>query len=1458
MNRNFTLIKPPALKSINPLRRFIYFCCCIISVLTIDNAYAQDGQLADDFSTGNTFSWVPATSGSTASFVNGRYTIKMALQTGGKYRGDLRKNGGVTFHAGTFPIVAIKFDKPPRANFFFDTNLGAFNNTNNNATKVVTPTGNIYYWDLSTGKLGTTTLSKTQATTLSTFQFKLADVVLTQEELAANDISYEVDWVRTFSSVDALRNFADPTGATPPQFEFTGEFSHPGLLHNTADLLRIKNQVANKYGRAYKSYELLVASNKSSSSYSKAGPFRLLTRDQAITVDGVAGGSVKDGVERDFLAAYYNALMWNITNNDLHAKKAIEIIDAYASTTTAIVGADAELNGLYGFMLANAAEIMRSTYPAWEASNILQCQNMLKSVFYPVIGNFRPCAHGNWDIICMKALMSIAIFTDDKPMFNKTINYYYYGEGNGSIDNYVLTEAGQLQESNRDQPHTMLALGSLAELAEMALKQGVDLYSASNNAIMRGYEYTSKYNLGYTVPYETSYDFCEKNYQDYTPEAISAVGRGGFRAVFEIAYNHYVFRKGLAMPSTYEVLGKMGPEGAPFGADNPGYGSLFFYLNPEPDYQFSGVLDDNFTSSPDSWIAATSGSSVSAVNGELNVSLVTQSTGKGRGDVKKNGSVELNTNNYPILAIKMKKPLVANVTFDTNLGAYGNGANKWTGKVGDDIYYYDLTKNFGLDKFLSTTGSTMLTTFQFKIADVSSGETSYQIDWVKTVKNIDDLVALNPTAGLVSDNFSNSTDNWSVNTTGASLTSENDNLRVTLAKQTNGSGRGDIKRNAGAVLYPVNYPIVAIKLKKPKTGNVTFDTSLGSFGNGSNKWTGKVGDDIYYYDMSKTGFGSAGTLLTKPTTLSLFQFKVADITSGETNYQVDWVKTVKSVNDLQALIAPAYQTISFQALDTMKVGAEDFSPAVSSSGLNVTYSSSNENTATVIDGKIRIVGAGTSEITATQRGNAEYFIADAVKRTLIVVKNSQTISFSPLADKKVGDEDFEPQASATSLLPVTYSSSDSSVAIILNGKIHLIGGGSTTITASQSGDYKFLAASPVSQALNVFVPPLVKAKNITIELDATGAAVITPADIDNGSESYNGVLNLTADKLSFNCSDIGPPVNVLLTGTDAKGYSNSVIAEVTVADNLKPVLVAPSSQSFCFAGSTYTVPALVASDNCGIASIVYSVNGATSRNGTGADVSGEFNTGVSIINWTATDIHGNISNAEVTLTVNPQLSSNIPDVYAMNSQTDEKNTIYLGYGPSSLTVNALPEGGSAPYSYLWNTGELTQSINVNTEGAYSVVITDAKGCQTSSSIQINVLDVRCGNSNDKVQVCHNGQTICVAQSAVQTHLEHGDKLGSCAPVASLSMAPVSMKLDETSDIAISVYPNPVSENLSMKIDKLQAGATAKLFDINGAEVISQQITSSPQVLSVIGLSKGLYIIRIKNGAETMTSKIIVQ
>jgi hypothetical protein len=712
----------------------------LLMLLLNSHVFAQDGLVNDNFSSGNTYNWVSATSGATSTLVNGQLVITMALQSSGKYRGDFKKNGGVILHAGNYPIVAIRFKKPPACSFFFDTNLGSYNAGSNNATKIALDNGNIYYWDLSTGKLGTTTLSTTSATTLSSFQFKVADVVLTQAELAAQDYSFEIQWVKTFSTVSALRSFAGIVEPTP--FSYSGTFSHPGLLHNATDLARIKNLVNNQVARPYESYKTLQANTKASATYTMQGPYTYLTRDNSITVDGVPGGTVKNRVESDFLAAYYNALLWTITDSVAHAQKAVEILDAYAATTIGITGSDAELNGLYGFILANAAEIMR-TYTGWPQGKIQQCQTMFQSVFYPTLQNFKPCAHGNWDIICMKALMAIAIFNNDIAMFNKVVNYFYYGEGNGSIDNYVLTDDGQLQESNRDQPHVMLALGSIAELSEMALKQGVDLYTASSNAIMRGFEYTSKYNMGYTVPFQTSYEYCEKNYQDYTPEAVSANGRGELRAVFEIAYNHYVYRKGLSMPYTQEVLAAMGPEGAPFGADNPGYGSLFFYLGSSSNHAFNGLLNSNFTYSNDCWNAVTTNASAVVQSDRLVVTTATQTNGTKRGDIRRNGVVSLYPTTYPILAVKMKKPATCNFIFDTNLGSYGNGSNKWTGKVGDSIYYYNLaTTGFGSGgTMLSTTSPTTLTTFQFKVADISSGETSYPVEWVKTFKSLNDVSA---------------------------------------------------------------------------------------------------------------------------------------------------------------------------------------------------------------------------------------------------------------------------------------------------------------------------------------------------------------------------------------------------------------------------------------------------------------------------------------------------------------------------------------------------------------------------------------------------------------------------------------------------------------------------------------------------------------------------------------------
>ncbi|MGV3504504.1 MAG: Ig-like domain-containing protein [Adhaeribacter sp.] len=48
-----------------------------------------------------------------------------------------------------------------------------------------------------------------------------------------------------------------------------------------------------------------------------------------------------------------------------------------------------------------------------------------------------------------------------------------------------------------------------------------------------------------------------------------------------------------------------------------------------------------------------------------------------------------------------------------------------------------------------------------------------------------------------------------------------------------------------------------------------------------------------------------------------------------------------------------------------------------------------------------------------------------------------------------------------------------------------------------------------------------------------------------------------------------------------------------------------------------------------------------------------------------------------------------------------------------------------------------------------------------ASLPLVLEDIRCGNNRDKVLICHKGQMICVALSALPGHLGHGDNIGSC-------------------------------------------------------------------------------------------------
>lgn len=167
-------------------------------------------------------------------------------------------------------------------------------------------------------------------------------------------------------------------------------------------------------------------------------------------------------------------------------------------------------------------------------------------------------------------------------------------------------------------------------------------------------------------------------------------------------------------------------------------------------------------------------------------------------------------------------------------------------------------------------------------------------------------------------------------------------------------------------------------------------------------------------------------------------------------------------------ISKTDQIITFDDLAPVAFGTADFNlGATSTSGLAVVYTSSNLNVATIINNKVHIIGAGTTSITATQEGNDNYNPAIPVTKELTIDKANQYITFEELPELIYGAVDFSPVAVSSSGLEVTYMSSNLSVATIVNHKVHIIGAGTTTITATQTGNNNFNAAMPVSKELKI-------------------------------------------------------------------------------------------------------------------------------------------------------------------------------------------------------------------------------------------------------------------------------------------------------------------------------------------------------------------------------------------------------
>lgn len=212
------------------------------------------------------------------------------------------------------------------------------------------------------------------------------------------------------------------------------------------------------------------------------------------------------------------------------------------------------------------------------------------------------------------------------------------------------------------------------------------------------------------------------------------------------------------------------------------------------------------------------------------------------------------------------------------------------------------------------------------------------------------------------------------------------------------------------------------------------------------------------------------------------------------------------------------------------------------------------------------------------------------------------------------------------------------------------------------------------------IAPIAICQDVTVQLDGSGNASVTAAQVNNGSSDNCAVQSLSVTPNTFNCATSGPN-SVVLTVTDASGNASTCNATVTALENTPPVALCQNItvQLDAFGNATITASQVDggSSDNCGIVGSVVNPSAFNCSN-----------IGANPVTLTVSDASGNSASCIATVTVQDNVvptaqcqdvtvlldalgnvSVNASDVN--NASTDNCAISGLSVSPNSFTCSEL-------------------------------------------------------------------------------------------------------------------------------------------------------------------------------------------
>jgi hypothetical protein len=234
----------------------------------------------------------------------------------------------------------------------------------------------------------------------------------------------------------------------------------------------------------------------------------------------------------------------------------------------------------------------------------------------------------------------------------------------------------------------------------------------------------------------------------------------------------------------------------------------------------------------------------------------------------------------------------------------------------------------------------------------------------------------------------------------------------------------------------------------------------------------------------------------------------------------------------------------------------------------------------------------------------------------------------------------------------------------------------------------------------------------------------------------------------------------------------------------------------------------------------------------------------------------------------------------------------VSFGADTSFCESVPlilDAGNAGGTYIWSTGDTTQTIAITkTSGVYWVEVD--KYCLASDTINVMVAPVplvtgisyvRMNNAyhfsapsalyvRDYVWIFGDGQissgTVTSPSqliTAVHTYANGIDEAlevklvvtNDCGTDTAYRFVPTGID-DPDRAQAIQVYPNPARDEVTIVSQTGKTG-TLQLFDAQGKLLKAKDLKGNSYILDLHDLAAGMYILRIKSGDQTYNKPLQV-